>query len=150
MSSNNLDVYMPIVIMMAIAVLMFGGGLLVAKIMSPNKPSPLKDVAYECGEVPVGDAWASFNVRFYVVGLIFIIFDVESVLIFPIAAIFRKLNDMGHGAYALIILVSFISVLIEGIAYCWKKGDLDWVKSYQLSTLANKQDQANSKVKGAA
>jgi NADH-quinone oxidoreductase subunit A len=52
---------------------------------------------------------------------------------FPVAAIFRELNEMGHGGYALIIFLSFISVLIEGIAYCWKKGDLDWVKSFQVS-----------------
>ena len=79
-----------------------------------------------------------FNIRFYFVGLSFIIVDVESVLMFPVATIFRELNEAGEGGYALIILLSFISVLIEGIAYCWKKGDLDWVKSYQVSQKTNK------------
>jgi len=72
------------------------------------------------------------------VGLIFIIFDVESVLMFPVASIFREVNEMGNGEYILLVFVSFISVLIEGIAYCWRKGDLDWVKSFQVS-LKNKQ-----------
>ncbi len=79
-----------------------------------------------------------FNIRFYVVGLIFIIFDVESVLMFPVTTIFREMNEMGEGGYALVVLLSFISVLIEGIAYCWRKGDLDWVKSYQVSQRTNK------------
>jgi NADH-quinone oxidoreductase subunit A len=52
---------------------------------------------------------------------------------FPVATIFKELNQMGQGTYALIIFLSFISVLIEGIAYCWRKGDLDWVKSFQAS-----------------
>ena len=102
-------------------------------VLAPKKPSHLKSTPYECGELPVGSAWSMFNVRFYVVGLIFIIFDVESVLMFPVASIFKELNEMGQGGYALIIFLSFISVLIEGIAYCWRKGDLDWVKSFQHS-----------------
>lgn len=147
MSSNNLDVYMPIVIMMAIAVLMFVGGMIVTRLLSPTKKTPLKDLPYECGEMPIGDAWASFNVRFYVVGLIFIIFDVESVLMFPVASIFKKLNAMGYGGYALIILLSFISVLVEGIAYCWKKGDLDWVRSFQTSNKFNEINYSDSESK---
>jgi NADH-quinone oxidoreductase subunit A len=153
MSSNNLDVYMPILIMMIIATGMFVGGMIVTKLMSPTKKTPLKDLPYECGELPQGDAWASFNIRFYVVGLIFIIFDVESVLMFPVASIFKQLNSMGHGGYALIILLSFISVLIEGIAYCWKKGDLDWVRSYQTSKTVKSVDANSAKseeVKGVA
>jgi len=132
------DGLMPIVILMGIAILLFVGGHFLSVVLSPKKPSHLKQTPYECGEQPVGSAWSAFNVRFYVVGLIFIIFDVESVLMFPVAAIFRELNDMGEGAYALIIFLSFISVLLEGIAYCWKKGDLDWVKSFQVSVKNNK------------
>ena len=80
--------------------------------------------------MPVGNAWALFNVRFYVVGLIFIIFDVESVLMFPIVSIFKKATELGHGIYLLDVLLSFIFILVMGIAYCWRKGDLDWVKSF--------------------
>ena len=132
------DGLMPIVILMGMAILLFVGGHFVSVLLAPKNPSHLKETPYECGELPVGSAWSAFNVRFYVVGLIFIIFDVESVLMFPVAAIFRELNDMGEGGYALIVFLSFISVLLEGIAYCWKKGDLDWVKSYQVSVKNNK------------
>jgi NADH-quinone oxidoreductase subunit A len=138
MTPASFDGLMPIVILMGLAVLLFVGGHFASVLLAPKKPSHLKSTAYECGEQPVGSAWSMFNVRFYVVGLIFIIFDVESVLMFPVATIFRELNEMGQGAYALIIFLSFISVLIEGIAYCWKKGDLDWVKSFQVNTKNNK------------
>ncbi len=138
MTPAQFDGLMPVVIFMGLAVLLFVGGHFLSVLLAPKKPSHLKSTPYECGEEPVGSAWSAFNIRFYVVGLIFIIFDVESVLMFPVASIFREMNDMGHGGYALIILLSFISVLIEGIAYCWKKGDLDWVKSYQVSAKNNK------------
>ena len=138
MTPASFDGLMPIVILMGIAILMFVGGHFLSVLLAPKKPSHLKSTPYECGELPVGSAWSAFNVRFYVVGLIFIIFDVESVLMFPVASIFRELNEMGEGGYALIVFLSFISVLIEGIGYCWRKGDLDWVRSYQVSLKNNK------------
>lgn len=134
MTPAQFDGLMPIVILMAIAVLLFLGGHFLSVLLAPKKPSHLKSTPYECGELPIGSAWSAFNIRFYVVGLIFIIFDVESVLMFPVASIFREMNEMGEGGYVLLIFLSFISILIEGIAYCWKKGDLDWVKSYQVSS----------------
>ena len=97
---------------------------------------------YECGEEPVGEAWSAFNIRFYVVGLIFIIFDVESVLLFPVATIFKKLNDLGEGAYVLTVFLEFVFVLLAGLAYCWKKGDLDWVRSYQVPKKENNNSKA--------
>ena len=133
MTPAQFDGLMPIVILMAIAVLLFTGGHFVSVFLAPKKPSHLKSTPYECGEQPVGSAWSAFNVRFYVVGLIFIIFDVESVLMFPIAAIFREMTERGDGIYVLDIFLSFISILVMGIAYCWRKGDLDWVKSFQVS-----------------
>ncbi len=133
MTSTQIDGLMPVVIMMGLAVALFLGGHFASVLLSNKKRGALKETPYECGEAPVGSAWSAFNVRFYVVGLIFIIFDVESVLMFPVATIFNELNAMGEGVYILLVFLSFISVLIEGIAYCWKKGDLDWVKSYQVS-----------------
>ncbi len=138
MTPATFDGLMPIIIFMGLAIALFLGGHFVSVLLSPKKPSILKSTPYECGEQPVGSAWSMFNIRFYVVGLIFIIFDVESVLMFPVASIFREVNEMGNGEYILLVFVSFISVLIEGIAYCWRKGDLDWVKSFQVS-LKNKQ-----------
>lgn len=134
MSTYNLDVYMPIVILIILALAIGLGSLLLGKLIRPDNPNKLKESAYECGEEPVGTAWANFNVRFYVIALIFIIFDVESALMFPVAAVYRKFNDIGAGGTLLVSVLLFISVLLSGLVYCWKKGDLDWVKSFHAST----------------
>ena len=138
MTPAQFDGLMPIVILMGIAVLLFVGGHFASVLLAPKKPSHLKSMPYECGEEPVGSAWSMFNVRFYVVGLIFIIFDVESVLMFPVVSIYREMVERGEGFYILDVLLSFIAILVMGIAYCWKKGDLDWVKSFQVSVKNNK------------
>ena len=130
--SHNLDVYMPVLILAGFATIMFVGALLVGKLLRPHNPTDLKVSPYECGEEPVGTAWSNFNVRFYVVALIFIIFDVEGALMFPVAAVFNRFVEMGDGGPVLVLLLLFVSVLVEGVVYCWKKGDLDWVKSYQV------------------
>lgn len=134
MSSNtSFNVFIPVLAMLGIGALIFIVTQALSRFLAPKGSKKGNyDQAYECGEDPVGDAWAMFNVRFYVVGLIFIIFDVESVLMFPVASIFRKMTEMGHGAYILVEFLIFILILISGIAYCWKKGDLDWVKSYRV------------------
>jgi len=132
MSPNALSAMFPLLLMMGIGVLVFIAANFVAFLLSPTpNASKLKNMAYECGEEPTGTAWSQFNVRFYVVGLIFIIFDVESVLMFPVSKVFREFVEMGEGAYVLVVFLSFISILLEGMAYCWKKGDLDWVKSFR-------------------
>ena len=130
MSTYNLDVYMPVVILILLALAFAGGAMLVGKFIRPHHPSKLKETAYECGEEPTGSAWANFNVRFYVIALIFIIFDVESALMFPVASAFRHFIETGMGGTILISVLSFILVLVAGLIYCWKKGDLDWVKSF--------------------
>lgn len=132
MSSLNLDVYMPIVILISLALLVAGGAMLFGKLLRPHNPTELKLTAYECGEAPVGTAWSNFNVRFYVVALIFIIFDVESALMFPVAAVFSKFNSIGMGGTLLISILIFVLILVAGLVYCWKKGDLDWVRSFSV------------------
>lgn len=134
MSTFNLDVYMPVVILIALALLVAGGSLFLGSLIRPHNPNKLKETAYECGEEPVGTAWANFNVRFYVIALIFLIFDVESALMFPVAAVFKKFNEIGMGGTLLMSILTFVLVLVAGIVYCWKKGDLDWVKSFQHQT----------------
>lgn len=134
MSSTNLDVFMPVILLVALAVIIFIGATgIVGKLLRPHKPNPVKESPYECGETPVGSAWSNFNVRFYVVSLIFIIFDVEGALMFPVAAVFRDFVAIGAGGVVLSSLLLFILILASGLVYCWKKGDLDWVKSFQLS-----------------
>jgi NADH-quinone oxidoreductase subunit A len=141
MSTLNLDVYMPIAILIVLALVVAGGSLLLGSFIRPHNPNKLKETAYECGEEPIGTAWTNFNVRFYVVALIFIIFDVESALMFPVAAVFKKFNEIGLGGTLLVSILTFVSVLIAGVVYCWKKGDLDWVKSFNhISTAPGKKE----------
>ncbi|RLA63110.1 MAG: NADH-quinone oxidoreductase subunit A [Epsilonproteobacteria bacterium] len=134
MSMSNLDIYMPILMLLLLGVLLVGiTVVLISKVVRPHNPNPVKEQAYECGEDPVGSAWSLFNMRFYVTGLIFIIFDVESALMFPVVAVFKSMNEIGLGGLVLIELIIFITILVAGLAYCWRKGDLDWVKSYKMS-----------------
>jgi NADH:ubiquinone oxidoreductase subunit 3 (subunit A) len=99
-------------------------------IQSKGVPGEEKYIPYECGEVPEGSAWIRFNIRFYVIALIFIIFDVEIVFLLPWAVVFQRL-----GAYAFIEGLIFIGILVVGLAYVWKKEDLEWVKAEDLDAM---------------
>ena len=97
--------------------------LSLGKILRPFAPGGDKATIYECGERPVGSPWIKFNIRFYVVALIFVVFDVEVVLLYPWATIYKEMGVISF-VYLLIFLVS----LIEALAYVWKKRDLEWVR----------------------
>ncbi len=101
-------------------------GMFVAWLLRPHRPYPSKLATYECGEVPFGDTRVRFNVRFYVVALIFLVFDVEVVFLFPWATVYRNL-----GWFAFVEMVVFLGILLIGYAYVWRKGDLDWDKPGQ-------------------
>lgn len=85
-------------------------------------------MAYECGEPPVGSAWVQFNIRFYVVAIVFIIFDVEMAAFFPVATIYKE--SLSNGTVALVFceIFLFVALLLAGLLYCWVRGDLEWVK----------------------
>ena len=96
--------------------------LFVAKLLRPARPSEIKLQNYECGESPIGSSFIQFNIRFYIFALMFVIFDVETVFIFPWAVIFHTL-----GWFGLIEMLIFIAILVFGLIYAWKKGVLKWV-----------------------
>jgi NADH-quinone oxidoreductase subunit A len=98
----------------------------ISRLFAPRNPSPVKLSTYECGEEPYGSSWVQFNIRFYVIALIFLIFDVEVALLYPWAAVFREL-----GWLAFVEGFIFIIILLSGLAYLWKEGDLDWVRTLQ-------------------
>jgi NADH-quinone oxidoreductase subunit A len=102
--------------------------LTVGRYFRPDNPYPDKNEIYECGERPIGGAWMQFNPRFYLVALIFLIFDVEIAFVFPIATVFREQVASGQGLLAFVELFVFMSLLLLGLAYVWLKGDLQWVK----------------------
>ena len=121
--------FLPVPIYAVLVVALVALPLVIQYIVSPrhNKGGE-KLASYECGEVPEGSAWVKFNVRFYVIALIFIIFDVEVLFLFPWAVVFQSLVDSGFGFLAIIEMFIFVLILIVGFAYVWIKGDLDWVK----------------------
>jgi NADH-quinone oxidoreductase subunit A len=95
----------------------------VAKLVRPSRPTHEKLKTYECGENPEGSPWIKFNIRFYVVALIFLIFDVEVVLLIPWAMVYKDFGMTGF-----LIGGIFLALLGLGMAYEWRKGDLDWDK----------------------
>src|SRR2546421_9596305 len=106
-----------------LAIVFVAGGIISNYFIRPHKPNELKLSIYECGEDPIGSSWIKFNIRFYVVALIFILFDVEIVFLFPWALVFKKMGWLAFGEMAI-----FLAILIVGFAYAWVKGDLDWVR----------------------
>lgn len=105
------------------------------RLLSPRVKETMKESTYECGEPPVGDAWVRFDMRFYTMALIFIIFEVEAVFLFPWAAAYNDLvgvlkkSGSGNALFPFVEVFLFIVVLGVGLIYVWKKGDMDWVKS---------------------
>jgi NADH-quinone oxidoreductase subunit A len=95
----------------------------VSKLIRPARPTREKLTTYECGENPEGSPWVKFNIRFYVVALIFLIFDVEVVMLIPWALVYKSMGITGFLVGAI-----FLVLLGIGMAYEWRKGDLEWVR----------------------
>jgi NADH-quinone oxidoreductase subunit A len=104
--------------------------LTIGRILRPNTPQENADKLkiYECGELPITQAWFNFNPRFYIIALIFIIFDVEIAFIYPVATVYRRWVDAGWGFFALGEIGVFVGILVLGLVYVWKKGDLEWIR----------------------
>jgi len=114
--------FIPIALFFAGAVIVPVGLLLVARALSRRVYGDAKSMAYECGVDPVGEATERFSVRFYLVAILFLIFDVETVFLLPWAILFDRLALVGF-----IEMVTFIAILIVGYAYAWRRGALAWV-----------------------
>ena len=121
-----------IFIFLIIGFISVGMTLFLNRLLAPNKPNPEKLSSYECGEEPVGSAWLPFNTRFYVIALIFLLFDVEMVFIFPWATVYANKEliaaDSRWGVFTLTEMFVFAGILILGLVYVWRKGDLEWIK----------------------
>lgn len=100
----------------------------VAKILGPYKPNKEKNSTYECGERPIGPGWINFNARFYLIAILFVIFDIEIVLILPVILKFRDYLVQGRGLIAFIDIFVFVTVLFMGLVYAWKFGYLEWLR----------------------
>ena len=119
-----------IAIFTALAVAVPTGMLLMSWFFSlvkvrPNKPNPIKKAIYECGFATLSGTWNQFNFRYYAFALIFVIFDVEVVFLFPWAANFGVMSKE-FGAFVLIEMAVFVGILVVGWLYAWRKGALEW------------------------
>ena len=102
--------------------------LTVGRLVRPKNPNPDKSDIYECGEKTFGDSWVQFDLRFYIVALFYLVFDVEVALIYPWAVVYRQLDNV---LPALIVGAPFLLIIVVGYAYEWYAGSLDWVRSSQ-------------------
>ncbi len=112
------------IIALGFVILVFG----LQRLLAPQNPYARKLTPYECGEPPTGRAWMNFNVRFYVIALIFVVFEVEIAFVYPIAAVYLDWVRSGRRLYALSEILIFLLILFVGLVYVWVKHDLEWIK----------------------
>ena len=93
-----------------------------AYLLRPKKPNPIKETIYECGLETLGDTWVRFRVQYYIFALLFVIFDIEIVFLYPWAVAYKRL-----GLFALLEMFIFLGILVLGLVYAWRKGVLEWV-----------------------
>ncbi len=113
--------YVPILILVVLAGLFAGASILLSALLGPRRPTSEKLSPYECGIEPVGTARERFSVKFYLVAMLFIVFDMEIVFLYPWAVVFKQLKLFG-----LVAMGTFLLVLLVGYFYVWKKGGLEW------------------------
>src|ERR1041385_1905439 len=123
---TNVFVYVLFAAIFVVVSVSVRGRILRPRVVSPLEPA--KGETYECGEPAIGSSWVQFDIRFYTVALIFIIFDVEGAFLYPWAGIFDDLQKAGLGLFVFLEALVFLAILVVGLVYCWRKGDLDWVK----------------------
>ncbi len=118
--------FMPVILVLAVAIAFSGLFLGLSFWLGPKNPSAVKNSTYECG-IPVrGSTQIRFFVRFFLVALFFLLFDLEAVFLYPWVLMFNQLVDQGQAAFALGEMGAFVAVLLVGFVYIWKKGGLEW------------------------
>ena len=118
--------YLPLLVLIAMAAGLPVLLMTLPKLFSRPHPTPEKSIPFESGVDPVGSARAPLPVRFFLVAVLFILFDIEVVFLFPWAILFRKTVAEGHGLPLLTEMALFIGILVAGLIYVWKKGALEW------------------------
>ncbi len=121
MTGNYLQSYAPLLIHLLVAMGLAGAILLLSTFVGHRRPTRAKLQAYECGIQPTGDAREPFSVNFYLVAMVFILFDVEAIFLYPWAYVYRELHWFGF-----VEMLLYILILLAGYIYLWKKGALDW------------------------
>ncbi len=114
--------YVPIFIFLAVAFAIGAGTLMIFKLVRPAKPSKVKLMPYECGIDPFDSSRQRYTIRFYIVAILFVVFDVETIFLFPWAVQYKAL-----GVFGLVEMLLFLGILVAGYVWIWKKGALEWI-----------------------
>jgi NADH-quinone oxidoreductase subunit A len=128
MPQSNQEIYFPVLVQIVIAIALAAGLIGASSLLGKRAKSPLKDTPYESGMAPIGSARERFSVKFYLVGMIFILFDIEAVFLYPWAVVYRELKMFAFGE-----MFVFVALVMVGFFYVWKKGALDWANKGELS-----------------
>lgn len=138
---SQLTEFGKVFIILLTGILLVSGTILLSGFLAPNKPNPTKLSSYECGEEPTGNAWIQVNTRFYVIALVFLLFEVEMIFIFPWSTVFGQkeliLADPAWGWLTLIEMFIFVGVLLLGLVYVWMRKDLNWIKPRPILTVVD-------------
>jgi NADH-quinone oxidoreductase subunit A len=121
MPSSYTELYFPVLVQAALAMVIAGALILLSYVFGKRVKNKVKDMPYECGIAPTGNARERFSVKFYLVGMLFILFDIEAVFLYPWAVVYRELK-----LFAFFEMLLFIALVLAGFFYIWKKGALDW------------------------
>lgn len=113
--------YFPLLVVLVVAAIIATAIIVLSSLFPRRHGTPIKLMPYECGMDPVGDARRRFSVRFFIIGMLFIVFDIEMIFLFPWAIIYDKLRIFGF-----IEMLVFVLVLLVGLLYAWRKGALEW------------------------
>jgi NADH-quinone oxidoreductase subunit A len=139
-----MELLLSITLFLGFAIVMVFAGLFASSLIAPKLPNPQKSAVYECGETAIGTGWVQFDLRFYIVALVYLIFDVEVALFYPWAVVYGDAEalakSLGMTAFevrqvALVDMLFFFGVLMVGFAYLWRFGYLDWVRSAATTSL---------------
>ena len=128
MPHSYTDVYFPVLVQALIAIAVAGGLLTVSFLLGKKIRNRVKDMPYESGIVPTGDARHRFSVKFYLVAMLFILFDIEAIFLYPWVVVYRELNSQMR-MFPFVEMLIFVILILAGFFYIWKKGALDWAAS---------------------
>ncbi len=126
MQEFQLSQYLPILLMFIVAAGFAGGNILLSQFVGQRKQTRTKLMPYECGKDPVGSARERFSVKFYLIAMIFILFDIEVIFLIPWAVVFKTLRASGMSTLVYTEMMLFVALLLIGYVYVWKKGAFDW------------------------
>jgi len=122
------ETYFPVLLQAILAMGLAAGLLTVSFLLGKRVRNRIKDTPYESGMIPTGDARQRFSVKFYLVGMLFILFDIEAIFLYPWVVVYRDLNH-DHNLFGFVEMLIFVILILSGFFYIWKKGVLDWAES---------------------